>query len=81
MQMMMVVNLMATRYVYTCDICNREIKNSKIHTLAVDEPECRYDLRKALMHRIYGKTSYQRLEVCNQCYSKLRKYVKKLKEK
>lgn len=74
--------LMATKYVYTCDICNREIKNSKmVHTLAVDEPECHYDLRKALMHRIYGKTSYQRLEVCNQCYSKLRKYVKKLKEK
>ena len=73
---------MATKYVYTCDICNREIKNSKmVHMLAVDEPECRYDLRKALMHRIYGKTSYQRLEVCNQCYSKLRKYVKKLKEK
>lgn len=74
--------LMATKYVYTCDICNREIKNYKmVHTLAVDEPECRYDLRKALMHRIYGKTLYQRLEVCNQCYSKLRKYVKKLKEK
>lgn len=73
--------LIATKYVYTCDICNREIKKSKIHMLTVDEPECRDDLRKALMHRIYGKTSYQRLEVCNQCYSKLRKYVKKLKEK
>lgn len=73
--------LMATKYVYICDICNREIKNSKVHRLEVDEPEHRYDLRMALMHRIYGKTSYQRLEVCNQCYSKLRKYVKKLKEK
>lgn len=40
--------------------------------VSVDEPECRYDLRKALMYRIYGKTSYQRLEVCNQCYSKLK---------
>lgn len=79
--MRMVVILMATKYVYTCDICNRESKSSKMHRLEVDEPEFRYDLRKALMHRIYGKTSYQRLEVCNQCYSKLRKYVKKLKVK
>lgn len=71
---------MATRYIHTCDICNREIKGYALHTLEVDKPECHYDLRKALMHRIYGKTSYQRLEVCNQCYSKLRKYVKKLKE-
>lgn len=71
---------MATRYIHTCDICNREIKNYALHTLEVDKPECQYDLRRALMHRIYGKTSHQRLEVCNQCYSKLRKYVRKLKE-
>lgn len=74
--------LMATKYVYTCDICNREIKNFKmVHRLEVDEPECRYDLRNALMHRIYGKALYQRLEVCNQCYSKLRRYARKLREK
>lgn len=62
---------------YTCDICNREVKDYALHTLEVDKSE-RYDLRWILMHRIYGKTSYQRLEVCNQCYSKLRKYVRKL---
>ena len=65
---------------YTCDICNREAKDYALYTLEVDKLE-RCDLRWVLMHRIYGKTSYQRLEVCNQCYSKLRKYVKKLKEK
>ena len=78
--MMMVVNLMATRYVYTCDIYNREAKKSKLHKLEVDNP-FRFCECGSLPYKVYVKYRHQRLEVCNKCYSKLRKYVRKLKEK
>lgn len=69
---------MASRYVYTCDICNREIKNSKMHRLEVDNPlgSCRSGLLS-----YYNKYIFQKLDICNKCYSKLRRYVRKLKEK
>ena len=78
--MRMVVILMATKYVYTCDICNKEAKKSKLHKLEVDNP-FRFCEDGSLPYKVYGKYRQQRLEVCNKCYSKLRRYVRKLKVK
>lgn len=59
---------------YTCDICNREVKESKLHKLKVDSS----DYYAVFPFEVFKKYSYCHFDICNKCYSKLRRYVRKL---
>lgn len=71
--------LMAHKHIsidtYTCDICNREVKESKLHKLKLDS----FDYYAAFSFKVFQKYShFQNFDICNKCYSKLRRYARKL---
>ncbi len=73
--------LMAHKHIsidtYTCDICNREIKESKLHKLEVDST----NYYAAFPFKVFKEYSYCHFDMCKKCYSKLRRFARKLKEK
>lgn len=60
-----------------CDICNREIKESKLHKLEVDST----NYYAAFPFKVFAEYSYCHFDMCKKCYSKLRRFARKLKEK
>lgn len=67
---------MAAKYVYNCDVCNREVKKNKLRELKVDD-SLNYRIAP---FKVFNGYAYQYFDICNKCYSKLRRYARKLKE-